>query len=148
LPGLLVTGAAEVTTIAGGPRAGSGQAEVDRRSAAEVGGPGSPDGPAVAGWGGRVLGVGGLAGLQRLLEGEGYPLDRFDRLGAAGGAVTPGLVDPHTHLLFAGSREGELELRQRGASYLEILQAGGGILSTVAATREASLETLEAHGRH
>ena len=57
-----------------------------------------------------------------------------------GGTVTPGLVDPHTHLLFAGSREDELVLRQRGAAYLEILAAGGGILSTVAATRAASAE--------
>jgi imidazolonepropionase-like amidohydrolase len=56
-------------------------------------------------------------------------------------------VDAHTHLLFAGSREGELVLRQRGAGYLEILAAGGGILSTVAATREASTEALEEHGR-
>ena len=61
--------------------------------------------------------------------------------------MTPGLVDPHTHLLFAGSREGELQLRQRGAGYLEILAAGGGILSTVAATRAASADDLLAHGR-
>jgi imidazolonepropionase len=61
--------------------------------------------------------------------------------------VTPGLVDPHTHLLFAGAREEELVLRQRGADYLEILAAGGGILSTVAATRAASAADLEAHGR-
>jgi imidazolonepropionase len=56
-------------------------------------------------------------------------------------------VDPHTHLIFAGSREGELELRQHGAGYLEILAAGGGILSTVAATREATTDELAAHGR-
>ena len=61
--------------------------------------------------------------------------------------MTPGLVDPHTHLLFAGSRENELELRQRGAAYMEILAAGGGILSTVEATRAASAEELTAHGR-
>ena len=64
-----------------------------------------------------------------------------------GGSVTPGLVDPHTHLLFGGSREAELVLRQRGAGYLEILAAGGGILATVAATRAASAEDLLAHGR-
>ncbi|HET7029769.1 MAG TPA: imidazolonepropionase [Candidatus Limnocylindrales bacterium] len=147
LPGLLVTGAAEVVTLAGGARAGSSQGDVDRRSAADAGGPNGPNAPAVATWEGRILGVGGLADLFRRLEADGYPLDQFERLDAAGGAVTPGLVDPHTHLLFAGSREGELELRQRGAGYLEILAAGGGILSTVAATREASADALEAHGR-
>ena len=61
--------------------------------------------------------------------------------------MTPGLIDPHTHLVFAGTREGELRLRQRGASYLEILAAGGGILSTVARTRAASVDDLVAHGR-
>ena len=146
-PGLLVTGAAEIATIAGGPRMGSSQAEVDRRSAADVGGVGAANAPAVAIREGRILGVGGAADLERLLEAEGHALDDFERLDAGGGSITPGLVDPHTHLLFAGSREGELELRQRGAGYLEILAAGGGILSTVAATREASVEALEAHGR-
>src|SRR4029079_8248073 len=53
----------------------------------------------------------------------------------------------HTHLLFGGSREGELVLRQRGADYLEILQAGGGILSTVTATRAATDDELADHGR-
>jgi imidazolonepropionase len=147
LPGLLVIGASEIATVAGGPRAGTSQGEVDRRSAEDAGGPGAPNAPAVAIWEGRILGVGGRADLERLLTTEGYGLEQFDRLDAAGGAVTPGLVDPHTHLLFAGSREAELELRQRGAGYLEILAAGGGILSTVAKTRGASTEQLEAHGR-
>jgi imidazolonepropionase len=146
-PGLLVTGASEIATIAGGPRTGSSQGEVDRRSAADAGGPDAPNAPAVAIWEGRIVGVDGLADLERRLEAEGHPLERFERLDAAGGAVTPGLVDPHTHLLVAGSREGELELRQRGAGYLEILAAGGGILSTVAATRAATPDALEAHGR-
>ena len=147
LPGMLVVGAAEIVTMAGGPRGGDDQAAVDRRSAAPVGGPSAPDAPAVAIWEGRILGVGGLADLERQLAAEGYPLDGFDRLDAAGGTVTPGLIDPHTHLLFAGSREGELELRQQGAGYLEILAAGGGILSTVAATRRADPDELAAHGR-
>jgi imidazolonepropionase len=85
--------------------------------------------------------------VEDALGGQGLPLARFARLDADGGVVTPGLVDPHTHLLFAGTREGELVLRQRGAGYLEILEAGGGILSTVAATRAASEEELYAHGR-
>jgi imidazolonepropionase len=85
--------------------------------------------------------------VERILEADGYPLGRFARLDAAGGTVTPGLIDPHTHLLFAGSREGELVLRQEGAGYLEILASGGGILSTVAATRAATADALLAHGR-
>ena len=72
---------------------------------------------------------------------------RFACLDVAGGTVTPGLIDPHTHLVFAGSRESEIELRRRGATYLEILAAGGGILSTVAATRRASVDELAASGR-
>jgi imidazolonepropionase len=148
LPGLLVVGAREVVTMAGGPRMGSAQGEVDRRRAPEVE-PGAPNaiGPSVAIWAGRILGVGDRGDLEALIRAEGYALDQFVILDAAGGTVTPGLVDPHTHLLFAGSREGELELRQQGAGYLEILAAGGGILSTVAATRAASAEDLAAHGR-
>jgi imidazolonepropionase len=146
-PGLLVIGASEIVTIAGGPRGGPTQAEVDRLEAAAVGGPGSDRAPVLAAWDGRIVAVAGHSDLERILQSDGYPLERFARLDARGGAVTPGLVDPHTHLLFAGSREGELELRQNGATYLEILAAGGGILSTVAATREASAEELAGHGR-
>ena len=64
------------------------------------------------------------------------------RLDAGGRLVTPGLVDPHTHLLFAGSRAHEFDLRNQGRPYLEIQQAGGGILATVTATRAASDEAL------
>lgn len=146
-PGLLVHGASEIVTMAGGLRRGESQADPAALSAADAGGPDAPDAPAVACWEGRILAVGPRAPLEGLLEAEGYPLARFARLDARGGTVTPGLVDAHTHLLFAGSREGELELRQRGAGYLEILAAGGGILSTVAATRAASADELAAHGR-
>ena len=59
-----------------------------------------------------------------------------------GKTVTPGLVDPHTHLVHGGSREHELSMKLKGAGYLEILEAGGGIHSTVKATREASFEEL------
>lgn len=65
-------------------------------------------------------------------------------LDAQGGVVTPGLVDPHTHLVFAGERAAEFELRCRGATYLEIAQAGGGIVSTVTATRKATEDELVA----
>ena len=64
------------------------------------------------------------------------------RLDALEKIVSPGLVDPHTHLVFGGSREGELALKQAGVPYLEILQQGGGILSTVKATREESEQAL------
>jgi imidazolonepropionase len=133
--------------MTGGLRAGTAQGEIDRHDAAAVGGPESDRAPVLAVWEGRVLAVGERADMDRILAAEGYPLERFARLDARGGTITPGLVDPHTHLLFAGTREGELELRQKGAGYLEILAAGGGILSTVAATREASAESLAAHGR-
>jgi imidazolonepropionase len=146
-PGLLVVGASEVVTLVGGLRTGSGQADVGRLSAADAGGPDSPAAPVVAAWEGRIVAAGPRADVERFVEGEGYPLGRFARLDALGGAVTPGLVDPHTHLLFAGSREDELELRQRGAGYMEILAAGGGILSTVARTRAASADDLRVHGR-
>ncbi|MCE8012559.1 imidazolonepropionase [Billgrantia desiderata] len=59
-----------------------------------------------------------------------------------GGVMTPGLVDCHTHLVFGGSRADEFERRLEGASYEEIARRGGGILSTVRATREASEEQL------
>jgi imidazolonepropionase len=65
-------------------------------------------------------------------------------LDAEGGTVIPGLIDSHTHLVFAGSREDEFVMRARGMSYLEIAKAGGGIARTVEAVRKASLEDLVA----
>jgi len=146
LPGLLVENAAEIATLAGGLRRGASQDD-PAVVAGSDGDAGAERGQVIACWEGRILAIGPRAELERALEGGGYPMSRFARLDAAGGTVTPGLIDPHTHLLFAGSREGELVLRQRGAGYLEILAAGGGILSTVAATREASVDALEEHGR-
>lgn len=64
------------------------------------------------------------------------------RIDAGGGAVVPGFVDCHTHLVFAGSREGEFVQRIRGKTYLEILEAGGGIHATVEAVRGASEQEL------
>ncbi len=143
-PGLLIVGAAEIVTVAGGVRRGPSQGEVGRLRSED---PNGPDAPAVACWEGRIAAVGPRAAVEAALEADGLPLGRFARVDASGGAVTPGLIDPHTHLLFAGSREDELVLRQQGASYLDILAAGGGILSTVSATRAASEGELLAHGR-
>ena len=61
--------------------------------------------------------------------------------------ITPGLIDAHTHLVFAGSRANEFELRLQGASYEDIARAGGGIISTVKACREADEATLFDLGR-
>ena len=74
------------------------------------------------------------------------PRELRDRVGEdhdlAGALVTPGLVDCHTHLVYGGQRAAEFELRLQGASYEEIARAGGGIRSTVAATRAASDDVL------
>jgi len=59
-----------------------------------------------------------------------------------GGWITPGLIDCHTHLVYAGNRAHEFELRLKGATYEEIARAGGGILSTVRATRQATEDDL------
>ena len=60
--------------------------------------------------------------------------------------ASPALIDCHTHLVFGGNRAAEFEMRQQGATYEEIAKAGGGIISTVKATREASLEDLVENG--
>ncbi|HIQ04854.1 MAG TPA: imidazolonepropionase, partial [Anaerolineae bacterium] len=69
------------------------------------------------------------------------------QLDAEGQVVMPGFVDPHTHVVWAGERAGEFELRVAGASYMEIMAAGGGIMSTVRATRAASLNEIAAQTR-
>ena len=81
---------------------------------------------------GKMSGIG--TGEPPLLPGR--------RVDAGGKLVTPGLVDAHTHLIFGGWRQNELGLKLHGVSYLEILARGGGILSTVKSTREASEEEL------
>ncbi len=66
---------------------------------------------------------------------------------AGGGLVTPGLIDPHTHPVFARTREREFEMRAQGKSYMEIAQSGGGIRSSVRDLRAADSETLRKHTR-
>ena len=63
---------------------------------------------------------------------------------AGGRCVTPGFVDPHTHLPWVGNRANEFEMRLGGATYMEIMAAGGGIMSTVRNVRQASLDELVA----
>jgi imidazolonepropionase len=142
-PGLLIEGARAVATLAGGLRRGSTQGDA---GVIEAGGSG-PGGLAVAGWEGRILAVGSAGDVRRQIEAAGHSVESFERLDAAGGLVTPGLIDAHTHLVFAGTREAEWQMRARGVGYLEVLAAGGGILSTVAATRAASDEELLAGAR-
>lgn len=83
---------------------------------------------------GRIVRVGRRAEL------AGYRAKSVEALDGAW--VTPGLIDCHTHLVFAGNRAGEFEQRLEGASYEEIARAGGGIASTVRATRAASRDEL------
>jgi imidazolonepropionase len=128
---LLIEGAAGVATLAGGLRRGKAQGEVAVL----------PD-VAVACCDGHILAVGPEPEVIGEIANAGLAPSTFARLDARGGFVTPGLVDAHTHLLFAGTRELEWRMRAAGAGYLDILAAGGGILSTVAATRAASDEEL------
>lgn len=83
-------------------------------------------------------------------SGDGYKKYLNDNrvvVDAQGKTVTPGLIDSHTHVVYAGSREFELPLKLQKMKYIDILNAGGGILSTVSKTREASQEMLEAEAR-
>lgn len=93
-------------------------------------------------------GVIAIAGDEIIYVGEG---DLPDYIGihkktliidGTGKTVTPGLIDPHTHLVHGGSRENELAMKLNGMKYMDILNAGGGILSTVKATKNASFEEL------
>ncbi|HVI33990.1 imidazolonepropionase [Phenylobacterium sp.] len=90
----------------------------------------------VAARGGRIVYAGPAAGAASL--------EAADTVDCEGRWVTPGLIDPHTHLVHAGDRAHEFELRLAGASYEEIARAGGGIISTVRATREAGEADLVA----
>jgi imidazolonepropionase len=138
--GLLIEGVRQIATLAGGPRRGSSQSDAGLLT--------DPSGGLAASvLGSRVHAVGRSEDVISRLREDGVDIARLARLDAGGGLLTPGLIDPHTHLLFSGTREHELELRQSGATYLEILKAGGGILSTVTRTREAADAALLEHGR-
>jgi imidazolonepropionase len=136
--GLLIENAASIATLAGGLRAGSSQGDAAVLDGGAL---------AVAAWDGRIIAAGPAEDVHRQIVAAGHDLDSFDRIDAAGGLVTPGLIDAHTHLVFAGTREAEWQMRARGAGYLEVLAAGGGILSTVDATRAATGPELLAGAR-
>jgi len=87
--------------------------------------------------GGKLAWVGAAADLPGRPEKLAKSVERLD-----GRWITPGLVDCHTHLVYGGNRAREFELRLQGATYEEIAKAGGGIVSTVAATRAASEDEL------
>lgn len=90
----------------------------------------------IAALGGRILFAGATSDAPRF--------DPADSIDCEGRWITPGLIDPHTHLVFGGDRAREFELRLAGASYEEIARAGGGIVSTMQATRAASEDDLVA----
>jgi imidazolonepropionase len=88
---------------------------------------------------GLIQAVGTTKELEKLYADRMHEAEVFD---ASGHLVTPGLVDPHTHVIYGGSREREFEMRLEGATYMDIMNAGGGIHATTRMTREASEEEL------
>lgn len=121
---MLVHSASQLLTLAGGPQRGDALGQLGI----------IPNG-AVLFRDGIIQAVGTTQELR-----AAYPDEpEFDALDHV---VMPGFVDPHTHVIWAGDRAAEFEMKLEGKSYLEILAAGGGILSTVRATRSASLNTL------
>ena len=121
---MLVHSASQLLTIAGAPQRGR---ELGRLGIV-------PDG-AVLIRDGKITAVGLTSEMLQANPHE-------ETLDARGHVIMPGFVDPHTHLLWVGDRAAEFEMRLEGKTYLEILAAGGGILSTVRHNRQASLQTL------
>jgi imidazolonepropionase len=122
---LVVRGASEIATARGRrPRGGSSLASVDvlRDSAVAIDR-------------GEIVAVGNTRDVE-----AGFRARRV--LDARGGTIVPGFVDAHTHPVFAGTREDEFEMRTRGATYVEIAERGGGILSSVRGVRASSREEL------
>lgn len=87
----------------------------------------------------RIKAVGTTTELEQQFADRAAEAEVID---AGGQLVTPGLVDPHTHVAYGGSREGEFEKRLQGTSYMDIMNAGGGIHATMRMTREATEEEL------
>lgn len=126
---MLIHSASQVITLAGGPQRGKRLGDLVL----------IPDGGVLIREG-KILDSGPSSDLIDQYPNEG----KWD---ARGGVLMPGFVDPHTHVVWAGDRAEEFESRLAGKTYLEILEAGGGILSSVRATRQASIEELKDHTR-
>ena len=126
---MLIHSCAQLVTLTAQPQRGSRMGELNI----------IPDG-AVLIEGDRIAAVGPSRELLELYPHE----EKYD---AGGRAVIPGFVDPHTHLIWAGNRAAEFEMRLEGKSYMEIMAAGGGIQSTVNATRAAAPADLLAQTR-
>lgn len=125
---LLIEHLDQLYTVAGpGPRAGARQGDISAL----------PDG-AVAVKGETIIATGTSADVRALVE----VTSQTSVVDGRGMSLVPGFVDPHTHVVFAGDRRDELRRRLSGAAYADIAAAGGGILSTVRATREATEEAL------
>jgi len=125
---LLITNLSEVATPTGStPRVGQELNHISRLSRAEV-----------LVRDGEVAFVGSAEDRDR----ECGAVEQATRFDGNGGTLVPGFVDPHTHLPWAGSREEEFQQRLSGANYMEIAAAGGGILSTVRSTRDATEDDL------
>lgn len=132
---LVVANAAQMVTMAGFSARPKRGRQMDE--------PGLIEGGWLAAKEGKIVAVGEQALVMSAVRvGPGTEV-----LDATGRLVTPGLVDPHTHLVFAGWREREMTARLRGSSYLDILAAGGGILSTVRETRRATAGELRAQAQ-
>lgn len=128
---LIIHSASQLITIAGdAPKRGESQGDL-----------GIIENGALAIRDGEIVAVGASDEIRALATNETKLID------ARGRIVLPGFVDAHTHVVFAGDRAQEFEMRLRGASYLELLKAGGGIMNTVRATRAASLEQIIAETR-
>jgi imidazolonepropionase len=126
---LLIHSASQLLTLPGGPQRGEA-----------LGNLGIIEDGAVAVHEGKIIAVGPTSQLRT----EYAPRTTLD---ASHCVVMPGFVDPHTHAVWAGDRADEFEMRLAGRSYLEIMNAGGGIMSTVRKTRAASAEQLMAETR-
>src|SRR5580693_9397037 len=93
---------------------------------------------------GMIAAVGGRIAYAGPAADAPSALDAKQRTNCEGRWITPGLIDCHTHLVYGGNRAAEFERRLAGASYEEIARAGGGIVSTVKATRKSSIDDLVA----